>query len=83
MKHAKLLRWLVVGSIFGGCLMLGVRPPGAAEEARRFLDGLRERGLYDMALEYLEQMRTSPLCPDELKEAIDYEAGVTLVTSAW
>ncbi len=82
MRHSKLLRWTVVGSILVICVGLATRPVGAVEQARQFLDGLRERGLFDMALEYLEQMKTSPLCPAEMKEAIDYEAGITLVTDS-
>ncbi|HUG69010.1 MAG TPA: hypothetical protein VMM76_14770, partial [Pirellulaceae bacterium] len=51
----------------------------AAEPAREFLNGLRERGLHDVALDYLDMMETSPLAPVELKEIIQYEKGVTLI----
>ncbi|MEE8452911.1 MAG: hypothetical protein V3R99_13380 [Thermoguttaceae bacterium] len=54
----------------------------AAEEAQRFLDGLRLRGYYDVALEYLEQARTNPLVSQEFKTTIDYEAGVTLMENS-
>ena len=54
-----------------------------AEEAyQRFLDGLRERGLHDMALEYLRAMRNSPLVPAELRPAMPYEEGRILVEIA-
>ncbi|MFH1268020.1 MAG: hypothetical protein ABIK89_20070, partial [Planctomycetota bacterium] len=82
MRHSKLLRWMVVGSILIICVGLAIQPARAVEQSREFLDGLRERGLFDTALEYLEQMQTSPLCPPEIKETIDYEAGVTLVTDS-
>jgi tetratricopeptide (TPR) repeat protein len=54
----------------------------ADEPAAEFLRGLREHGYYDMALEYLEQMRSSPLAPADFKESILYETGATLVAAA-
>lgn len=54
----------------------------AAEPARAFLDGLRARGLHDVAIDYLDMMSTSPLAPSELKETILYEKALTLVASA-
>ncbi len=49
------------------------------EPAREFLNGLRDRGYHDVALDYLEMMETSPLAPIELKEIIQYEKAVTLI----
>jgi cellulose synthase operon protein C len=55
-----------------------------AERCQAFLDGLRDprRGYYDVARDYLEQMRTSPLADPEFREAIDYHLGVTLLESS-
>lgn len=55
---------------------------GADPPVEKLLEGLRRRGYYDMAILYLDQMRASPDCPAELKEAIDYEVGVTLLEAA-
>jgi len=52
------------------------------EKAWELLDGLRERGFHELALDYLDQIQESPRCPDDLKELIDYEAGVTLMVGA-
>jgi tetratricopeptide (TPR) repeat protein len=52
------------------------------EPARDFLEKLRERRYYDMALEYLTQMESSPLATAEFKDIIPYERGVTLVQQA-
>lgn len=82
MRHPTRLRVLLVGSILSSCLLAVVKPGEAAEEAWRFLNGLRERGYHDMALEYLERMRTSPHCPEDLKEQIDYEVGVTRIAGS-
>ena len=54
----------------------------AKEDARKFLEALREVGYFDTALEYLEQARTNPLIDEAFKQTIDYEAGVTLIASA-
>ncbi|MDR0870899.1 MAG: tetratricopeptide repeat protein [Planctomycetaceae bacterium] len=41
----------------------------------KILDGFKDpqRGYYDTALDYLEWMRTSPLCPSDLRPQIDYQ----------
>lgn len=77
------------GVLLAAGILLGslAAAPGRAqapqkEKAWEFLDGLRQRGYCDLALDYLEQIKTSPRCPDDLKEQIDYEAGVTLVAGA-
>jgi len=48
----------------------------------RFLEALRGRGYYDTAVEYLDLLASDPGCPSELKEIIDYEAGVCLIAAA-
>ena len=80
MRHSTGLRVLMIGSLLTFCL--AATPSQAAEEAWRFLEGLRERGYHDMAIEYLQRIRTSPDCPADLKEVIDYEAGTTLVAGS-
>lgn len=82
MRHSTRLRVLLVGSIVSCCVAATVRRGEAAEEAWRFLNGLRERGYYDMALEYLTRIAGSPQCPADLKEQIDYERGVTLIDAS-
>lgn len=40
-----------------------------------FLQGLRDRGYFDLAAEYLETLRGEPGTPKEISESIDYELG--------
>ncbi|NQT37464.1 MAG: hypothetical protein HQ581_08250 [Planctomycetes bacterium] len=80
MKVFKSLQVLIAGMVVMGTL--GARPAEAVERASDFLDGLRKQGYFDMAIDYLEQMRTSPLAPPEFKKTIDYEAGITLVAES-
>ncbi len=65
-----------------GAVLLTAAPSRAVEESRKFLEALRERGLYDQAIYYLETMKDSPLADEEFKQVIDYEAGVTLINAA-
>ena len=68
--------------ILAGALWLATACCQAAEPARAFLDGLRQRGYYDLALDYLDNIQDSDLVPDRFKETILYERGVTLAESA-
>jgi hypothetical protein len=69
------------------CALLGALGTAAAqiaaeEPATAFLEGLRTRGYYDAALDYLDQMSTSPLAPAGFAETIPYERGITLIGMA-
>ena len=55
---------------------------GAKEQAEEFVAGLRERGLYELTLDYLSQMESSPLTDDAFKPRIAYLRGVTLIDEA-
>ena len=54
----------------------------AAEPARQFLQGLRDRGYYDTAVDYLNTMKTSKLAPVDLKETLLYDLGSTLIEAS-
>ncbi len=56
--------------------------PTEKPEELRFVEGLRERGYYDLALEYLDRLRNEPGTPAELKAVIDYEQGRSLLDEA-
>ncbi len=51
----------------------------AVEPAQEFVKGLEERGLHDLALEYLEEMKTSPLANDAVRRQIPYLRGEALI----
>jgi cellulose synthase operon protein C len=78
-KHAPC--GLLVRCIAASCLCLSASPLFAVERSKAFVDGLRapECAMYDVALDYLEAMRTSPLADKAFRETIDYEMGVTLL----
>ena len=52
------------------------------EQVEEFLQGLRERGYFEVALDYMDAMKDSPLASDEFKKNLPYERGVTLVDLA-
>ena len=51
----------------------------AVEPADQFIQGLQERGLNELALDYLEQMKTSQLVDEDFKRKIPYHRGVVLI----
>lgn len=62
--------------------LLPLRAVRGTEPVESFLEALRGRKYYDEAFDYLEQLKTSPLAGDEVRERIAYEQGVTLLASA-
>ncbi|MDB4695010.1 hypothetical protein OAF47_00920 [bacterium] len=57
-------------------------PVNAEEPAREFLDGLRDRGYHDTALEYLESLETSRLVPADMRDVLGFETALTLVDAS-
>src|SRR3954464_10686681 len=49
------------------------------EPAQAFVKGLQDRGLHDLALEYLEQLKTSPLADDAIRQKVPYWRGIALI----
>jgi TolA-binding protein len=57
-------------------------PSPGTKDALRFVQGLRERGYHDLALDYLEGLRQAPDTPQDLREILDYEQGRGLLEEA-
>lgn len=57
-------------------------PVGAAEPFEAFLNGLKQRNMHDMALEYLDAMRDSQMLTPAQRDVITYEEARTLVEYA-
>src|SRR3954453_14218136 len=49
------------------------------EPAQEFVKGLQDRGLHDLALEYLEQLKKSPLADDAIRQQVPYWRGIALI----
>ena len=47
-----------------------------------FVQGLRDKGYYDVALQYLDRLRSDPSTPAEIKATLEYEEGKTLIEEA-
>ncbi len=71
-------RLLLIVTILASCITTAQ----AARAWKPMLDGLRQRGFYDTALVYLEQMKADPNAPEAIKEVLDYEIGITLLTGS-
>ena len=75
-------RMLTARPPFQLALLLSLLTPwsaSAAEQAEEFVKGLQERGLHDLAQEYLEGLKTSPLANDATKRQVPYLRGVALI----
>lgn len=54
----------------------------AAEPALEFIEGLRQRRYFDMALLYLDRIEKSENLPAEVRQVLNYERAQTLLESA-
>jgi tetratricopeptide (TPR) repeat protein len=67
-------------------VFFGKGPASVAGEdprtALQFLQGLRERGLHDQALDFIDQLRTDPALPADIKVVLDYQEGRTRIDEA-
>jgi tetratricopeptide (TPR) repeat protein len=61
---------------------LACRVCSAAEDADALIAALRERKMHDLALEYLEARKSSPLVSDAFRARIPYERATTLIDLA-
>lgn len=68
--------------LFAAIVQFLASPSWGAELAREFLDGLRARGLHDVAIDYIESLRSSSLAPDDLRQSLAYEEGITIADAA-
>ena len=60
-------------------LLVGTQALFADEPAARFLDALRDKGYYDIALEYLEKIKDDPSVPSEFRKRLGFEKAKTLI----
>ena len=60
---------VAAGCVLAGWLATAVGSSDAAEEAQRFLEGLRQFGYHDTALDYLDYARNDPAIDKEFKDA--------------
>jgi cellulose synthase operon protein C len=77
--------WGVVAACLGlgaGFTAATARGDEDARNAAEFIQGLRERGYYELATDYLEQVRKQPDAPAELVLTADYEVGRMLLDEA-
>lgn len=63
-------------------VLTAASPTDAVEPVQEFLDGLNNREYYDVALDYMDQIKDSPAAPDDFKKNLLYEQGKTLVNLA-
>ena len=79
LRCASLVLWPMLLALSG---LISAVPCLSAEPAERFLQALRDAGLHDMAVEYLQQMETSPLAGEDFRSRVPFELAQTLLRSA-
>jgi tetratricopeptide (TPR) repeat protein len=62
---------------FGVAILATLGDGWSQESELQFIDGLRERGYYDTAIEYLDQLETASALSPESREILDLERGIT------
>jgi hypothetical protein len=83
--NRSLLRRLVAPAV---AVAVGVSSTGmpstayGVEEYDRFLTGLRQRHYFDMALDYLDLMRNSPLLTEQQRQLVSFEEARTYLEAA-
>ena len=60
-------------------LLIGAQSLVADEPAARFVNALREKGYYDIALEYLEKAKNNPNVAEDYRKRIKFEKAAVLV----
>lgn len=75
---------VVLAGVVAGFGPSNVRGEGEedARTAAQFIQGLRDRGYYDLASEYLERVSKQPDAPPELLATADFELGRMLLDEA-
>ncbi len=71
------LRSAILLSVLSGAILPAIA--FGTEPAEEFLRGLKERGLNELALDYLERMKSSPLVGEDFRRQIPYQRGVALI----
>lgn len=69
--------WTMV--VVASVLVTSLPKAYAADDTAEFLDAMRNRGYFDLALEYLDTVNSSRVASDEFKARVPYERGVTLL----
>ena len=54
----------------------------AADDPRKFVDALRQRGYLDTAADYLDHLSKDARLPDDMKRIVPFEQGTVLIEGA-
>jgi tetratricopeptide (TPR) repeat protein len=83
-ERALAVKWIVLVGLALG-VFAGTARVEAGEDSRtavQFLKDLRDRGLHDLALDYIKLLRADAALPGAVKDLLDYEEGRTLIDEA-
>lgn len=75
-----LTRWTCLFAVLTAVFSCGAAT--AAEPYLEFVEGLRQRGYYDTALEYLQSLESRSDLPEDVRTVLPYERAMTLLEGA-
>jgi hypothetical protein len=75
------LKWRAAVFVFGLSLFAPVAALQAQEPAQKFLDALRERGYFDVAIHYLDGAGESAAVPEAFRKKVPFEKAQILIDS--
>ncbi|WP_165222438.1 tetratricopeptide repeat protein [Aquisphaera insulae] len=73
---------LAILTLMAGSAGTNARAGDDPRTAAAFLQALRDHGMGEIAVEYIDQLRNDPSCPAELRQSLDYLEGRTLIDEA-
>ncbi|MGI9518180.1 MAG: hypothetical protein ACR2NP_14085, partial [Pirellulaceae bacterium] len=76
------LATLVIGRLLATIVLLLPLPLLAEEPCQEFLDALREQRMFDVAMDYLDEMEQSPLASESFRERIPLHKVAVLLDEA-
>lgn len=71
------MRWFLLLAL--GCCLATAATVHAEEPTAAFLDGLRSRQEFDLALEHIDKLEKNPATPADVRASLNFERGVTLL----
>lgn len=69
--------WMLVLGMLAAVAIQFAKPAVADEPYGEFIEGLRQRRYFDTALEYLDELKQRPDVPQDIKDTLDLERGIT------
>ena len=82
MRYTRRIQVCLLPMMLGAMILGSIPQAQGAEQIQVFIDKLRERGYYDIAVDYMDEMKDSPLADEKYRQEYLYNLGTLLVEYA-